>query len=323
MNNLAPIALFTYNRPSHTRQTIEALAKNDLASQSKLFVFSDGAKSSEDEPQVEKVRQYLNNISGFHSTQIIRRDANSGLSRNIIDGVTWLLNDYESVIVLEDDLETHPNFLRYMNHSLKLYAEEPDVVCIHGYVPSIKQRLPETFFIKGADCWGWATWKRGWEIFNPNAQQLLDEIEARNLSRRFNFNNSYHYTSMLRQQVERKIDSWAIRWYASAFLKDKLTLYPNRSFVKNIGFDGSGRHCSDLPVKESGKPMLLNPEQEKIPIIENEKAYKAFVFNYRCQKLRWKLQTISRIFKSKCSCAGFKQVIFNIMQKISTFADKI
>ena len=101
---LAPIVLFTYNRPWHTRQTIEALQKNHLASESVIFIFSDGPKTKEDEPKVEEVRKFLKTIQGFKQIEIIEREKNWGLAKNIIDGVTKVVNEYGKVIVLEDDI---------------------------------------------------------------------------------------------------------------------------------------------------------------------------------------------------------------------------
>ncbi|GHT84207.1 hypothetical protein FACS1894137_06970 [Spirochaetia bacterium] len=146
------------------------------------------------------------------------------------------------MIVLEDDLITSPYFLTYMNDALNLYEQDERVVSIHGYVYPIKQKLPDYFFLRGADCWGWATWKRGWDLFNPDGQFLLNEIKKQKLEKHFNFNNTFNYTGMLQAQIDGKVSSWAIRWYASAFLENKYTLYPGMSFIENIGNDGSGTH---------------------------------------------------------------------------------
>ena len=111
--------------------------------------------------------------------------------------------------------------------------------------------MPETFFIKGADCWGWATWKRGWDLFEPNGEKLLAEIKKRNLKHRFDFYGAYAYFQMLKDQIAGKNHSWAVRWYASALLANKLTLYPGRSLVRNIGCDDTGRHCSTTEIYNS------------------------------------------------------------------------
>lgn len=155
MINVTPIILFVYNRLWHTKQTVEALQKNDLASESELFIFSDGPKPGAEE-KVKEVREYLKTITGFRKVTIIERDTNWGLANNIIDGVTKIVNEYGKVIVLEDDLVTSPGFLTYMNEGLKIYADEEQVASIHGYIYPLKhpERLPETFFIRGADCWG-------------------------------------------------------------------------------------------------------------------------------------------------------------------------
>ena len=153
----APIALFVYNRPGHTQQTVEALLKNELAMESDLFIFSDAAKSSEIEVKVNAVREFIKSISGFRSLTIIERESNLGLANSIIDGVTNLCNEYGQVIVLEDDLVTSPFFLKYMNDGLNYYRDEEQVISIHGYIYPFDAKLPETFFLRGADCWGWAT----------------------------------------------------------------------------------------------------------------------------------------------------------------------
>jgi hypothetical protein len=267
-NNLAPIVLFVYNRPWHTQQTVKALQNNDLADKSKLYIFSDAAKNDAEVENVEKVRKYIKVIDGFKHVTIIEREKNYGLANSIISGVTEVVNKYGKIIVLEDDLITSKYFLTYMNDTLEFYKNESRVISIHGYIYPVKSELPETFLIKGADCWGWATWKRGWDIFEPDGKKLLDELKDKNLEKKFDVNGSYAYTKMLSNQIAKKNDSWAIRWYASAFLKDKLTLYPGRSLVSNIGLDASGTHCGNsnlLNTIVSNRPIKLS----NIPIEEN------------------------------------------------------
>ena len=244
MPQLAPIALFCYNRLGHTERTVEALRANKLASESDLWIFSDGPRSQDDVSKVAALRSYLRTIVGFRAVQIVERSTNMGLAASIIAGVTEICDRVGRVIVIEDDLLTAPFFLRFMNEALEMYSEIEEVISIHGYVYPSQRQLPETFLIKGADCWGWATWKRGWTMFNPDGAALLEQLESRGLTREFDFNNSMSYTRMLRDQIAGKVNSWAIRWYASAFLNNKLTLYPGASLVQNIGHDGSGVHCA-------------------------------------------------------------------------------
>jgi len=239
---LSPVVLFVHKRLSHVRQTIEALKKNELASQSELFVYSDGAKNQSESGDIDEVREYIRSIDGFKSVTLIERQKNLGLSKSIISGVTEVVNRYGRVIVLEDDLVTSPYFLKFMNTALELYRDEPNIASIHGYVYPISD-LPDFFFIKGADCWGWATWKDKWSMFESDAQKLLYKLKKEKKEEEANFNNSYDYIKMLEDCIKQKNDSWAVRWYMSAFLEDLLTLYPGVSYVQNIGFDNSGTHC--------------------------------------------------------------------------------
>jgi len=242
--HLSPLVLFVYNRPEHTRQTVEALKNNYLAQASSLIIFSDAAKDEDDKIKVNEVRRYLKTIGGFKNIKIKERDKNYGLAKSIISGVTEIVNNYGKIIVLEDDLITSPYFLKYMNDALDFYKDNQAVISISGYAYPVKTELPETFFLKGADCWGWATWKRGWDLFETNGKKLLGEIVNKKLSREFDYDNAYPYTKMLKDQIGGLVDSWAIRWHASAFINNKLTLYPGKSLVENIGFDNSGTNSS-------------------------------------------------------------------------------
>jgi len=266
--NLSPIILFVFNRPDHTRRVIEALEKNDLASESDLFIYSDAPKKQPDEVKVREVRDYISGVTGFKKVTVITRDKNFGLANNIIDGVSTVVSEYGKVIVLEDDLVTSPYFLKYMNEALDKYEKAETVVCIHGYMKPVDVKLPDTFFLKGADCWGWATWKRGWEIYERDGRKLLKALLINNLTREFDYDGAYPFTQMLSDQIKGKNNSWAIRWQASAFIKNKLTLYPGKSLVQNIGNDGSGVH-SDVSnlfdVKLSDSPVIITD----IPIREN------------------------------------------------------
>ncbi|HZY83009.1 MAG TPA: glycosyltransferase [Cyclobacteriaceae bacterium] len=273
----SPIVLFVYNRPGHTRLTVDALKKNPESSDSDLIIFSDAPKSARDEASVLNVRNYLREVDGFKSVRIVERAQNFGLSKSIREGVTEILGQYETVIVLEDDLITSPSFLGYMNTALDLYATTEEVISIHAYSYPTKKKLPETFFLRGADCWGWATWRRGWALFETDGAKLLNEIRTRNEVARFNFNNSYPYTSMLEEQIAGRNSSWAILWYASAFVKNKLTLYPGRSLVHNLGNDSSGTHSKATNVYDVDvSDVVIDVVGSKPPLKDNQAAVEIF-----------------------------------------------
>ena len=283
----APILLFVYNRPEHTRRCIESLLKNSLASESNLFIYADGAKDSTQQEAVNEVRNYIRSIQGFKQITLMERSENWGLARNIINGVTTQVNRYGKVIVLEDDLVVAPYFLQFMNEALEVYKDEPKVGHIQACDFTQDTTLPDTFLIKWTGSWGWATWDRAWKHFNPNGNELLQELEKRKLTHVFDFNGKYGFTRMLRRQIEGKNNSWAIRWNASLFLKDILSLNVGRSLVQNEGFDGSGTNCGGGGLYASHlylQPLFITPIS---PIEENKEARQAFIRYYARTNSFW------------------------------------
>jgi hypothetical protein len=267
---LAPIVLFVYNRPWHTRQTIEALQKNDLANDSKLFIYSDAARNENAIPKVNEAREYIKSIDGFSSVTIIERDKNWGLANSIIDGVTKIVNEYGKIIVLEDDLVTSPYFLRFMNEALDIYKDEEKVACIHGYMYPIKG-LPEIFFIRGADYWGWATWNRAWSIFENDGQKLLSMLNSSDF-KKDKLGYLCSYPKMLREQNIGNIDSWAIRWYYSALLHNMYCLYPFKTLVINIGQDGTGTHNAKSDYNSHQELVERKIDIKKLEVSESQAA---------------------------------------------------
>ena len=245
LSEKAPVALFAYNRPEHLQQTLAALSESVGAAHSDLTIFCDGPRSAEDRDSVTEVRSVAYRWAGmnvFKSVSVVERPHNLGLSRSVISGVSEVLTRSETVVVLEDDLVVSRDFLSFMNDALVMYRDDEAVVSIHGFTMNVDVDLPQTFFIRGADCWGWATWRRGWGIFETDAQKLMDRLDVSGRENDFDFDGSFPYRAMLQEQLAGKVDSWAIRWYASAYLADKFTLYPGKSLVRNIGQEGSGTH---------------------------------------------------------------------------------
>lgn len=241
----APLALFVYNRPEHTRRTVEALLANTLAGETPLHVFSDAPRDAAASQAVAEVRAYVRTIAGFKSITIIERDTNFGLARSIIDGVTSLCADHGRVIVMEDDLLTSPHFLTYMNEGLTRYEREDRVMQIAGYMFPVSLKLGEdALFLPFSSSWGWATWERAWRHFDVSGVGHRRLVEDQSLRQAFDLNGKYRYFKMLEAQLRGEADSWAIRWYLSVFLMNGLILYPKKTLVGNIGFDGTGVNCA-------------------------------------------------------------------------------
>lgn len=295
----APIALFVYCRPEHTRRTVEALLENKESKDSYLFVFSDAAKNEKAIAGVKKTREYIHHITGFKSVSIVEREDNWGLAKSLSAGITEIVNSYGRVIVIEDDILVSPYCLKYFNDALEMYEDDINVASIHAYTYPHKEKLPDTFFIKGADCWGWATWKRAWDIFTTDAKYLKQEIIKNKRQREFEFDYTYPYMNMLQNQIDKKISSWAICWYASAFLHNMYTLYPNNSMAKQIGMDGVGATHSGVTNNYEVELYLKPLQLVKIPIkqsIMGEKSFKSFFMYYVIGK-RDKIKRLIKLFR--------------------------
>lgn len=274
-----PVVIFAYKRVRHLEQCVNSLLTNAEASQVDVVIYCDGPRGPADEQAVNAVREYASQVSGFKSVQCVLRPFNIGLAASVVSGVSDLLERSDSIVVLEDDMVTSRFFLKYMFDALETYRNDHSVSSIHGWsFPHSLSRPPHTFFLRGADCWGWATWSRAWKLYRPDASALLDEILARNLSYSFDLDGSYGYTEMLRAARDGKVDSWAIRWHASTFLAGLFTLHPGRSMVQNIGLDSSGTHCGSEPcysVPLAQEPVVVDslPVKESLLMRESLKLF--------------------------------------------------
>lgn len=301
MQNFAPIALFVYNRPEHTRRTIKFLQQNLLADESRLFIFSDGPKDSSQQADVDEVRDIIRLVEGFKSVELIERKTNFGLANSIIDGVSMLVSEYGKVIVFEDDLISSAYTLQYFNDALLRYQNEEKIMHIGAYMYPLKaENLPETFFYRAATSWGWATWERAWKDFESDINKIIARFD-RNMKHEFAIEGTMNFWKQITEFKEGKNNSWAIRWYASIFLKGGLTLNPSKSLINNIGHDGSGIHSglNDIyHVIINPLPVTSFPEK----IEENRAAYEAIKSFLKTRKgsllqriLRFAKQKINRI----------------------------
>jgi hypothetical protein len=241
----APIVLFVFARPEHTRRTLEALKANVMAPESDLIVYADGARQPAQEARVREVREIVRATSGFRSVKLVERDTNVGLARNIVEGVTRACDEHGRVIVLEDDIVTSPQFLTFMNGALDHFAGEPRVwhVCGWNY-PVDAAGLGDAFLWRVMNCWGWGTWKDRWQHFSKDPARLVTTW-SRDQIKRFNLDGAHEFWAQVTANHRGKINTWAIFWYASIFERGGLCLNPAQTLAQNIGQDGSGDNCPD------------------------------------------------------------------------------
>jgi hypothetical protein len=305
MSKYSPIALFVFKRPNHTEKCIKAIQKNIEYKETVLFVFCDGPRideTDENKSLILKTRQIINKITGFKEIKIFENQINLGLSKSVIKGIETVFKFHHKIIVIEDDIIVSPNFLSYMNWALSKYDNNPQIATIQGFQFPIFKNKQEFFLDKTVGCWGWGTWQNQWGNFESDSEKLLIQIEENNLKSEFNLRDSYNFCELLKLNYQGNIDSWAINWYASLFLKNKLNLYPTISLTKNIGNDGSGTHKEiNYKIKDFGG---FNKNQE-YKIQYSEEKIKKIIF-YR-NKIKCNLKLKNIIIKIKYKL----EIIFN------------
>ncbi len=244
MQELTPIVLFVYNRPWHTKKTIEALKNNELAGESDLFIFADNTVDDKNKESVDSVRRYVKTIDGFKTVNIVERETNFGLAKNVISGVTEVINRYNKVIVLEDDIVCSRIYLSYMNKLLSYYKYNEKIYSVTGYTFPIEIPVKykyDVYFSSRASSWGWGTWKDRWQIVDWDVEDYDSFLINPEHIKSFNTGGD-DLTKMLKQQMNGKIDSWSIIWSYSHFKNNSYCVYPTKSRLRNIGADRSGIH---------------------------------------------------------------------------------
>ena len=242
MKQAAAIAIFVYKRAGHARRMLETLLRNPLAAHSPISIFCDGPRGDQEAELVRAARAVVRELAPSHA-RIVEQERNLGLANSVIAGVSQVVAEYGQAITLEDDIEMSPVTLDYLNEGLERYRDTKRVMHISSYMYPVRAALPDAFFYREATCsGGWATWARAWRHFEPDGRKIRQAVLDRDARRQFNTEGVMDFFGMLENQIAGRVDSWAIRWYGSLWMRGGLALHPGRSLVRNIGFDGSGEN---------------------------------------------------------------------------------
>lgn len=238
----APVALFVYNRLGNTEKTINSLKANFLSSETDVFVFSDEGKNKKSYKEVNEVRNYLRTVSGFKSFSIIEREENYYLERNIIEGISYVLSKYDSVIVLEDDIVTSPYFLTYMNDAFEKYRDCKKVMHIAGFSNLSIENMSDTYFTPHMSGWGWGTWRDRWQYFvhYQSREEALKGMSESDIDK-----IQYGGAFPCLRSLDRNPIPWDICWELAIYKKGGLCLTPSHTLIKNIGIY-NGTHFRNM-----------------------------------------------------------------------------
>lgn len=233
----APVGISTYARLPHLQKTVCALLQNTLASETDVYVFSDGPKPG-DEAQVSRIREFLASVSGFKNFTVIERASNDRVFNNR-DGVRQLLEDYGRIIFLEEDIVTAPGFLRFMNEALDFYKDNSNVLSVSGYALPLPWKTDSDVFTLSRFCgWGVGITRENFERIGDVPLDALKSLNLRKLERM-----GPDIRGMLNQEIGRKISALDVCAMYLQCTEGLLTVFPRLSLVQNTGHDGTGVHC--------------------------------------------------------------------------------
>jgi len=292
------LAVFSYNRPDKTKACLEALSQNSLEDLHHIYCFIDGPRTLDDQNKINEVEKTIQE-SEICSIQTIRSKENKGCAKSIIQGLTSVFQESDSIIVVEDDLVVHPDFIEYMVYAIKHHLEKDNVLGISGYGyihHHSNYRLPLS------SSWGWATSKSVWNTMEWNTSKVIEMIDTDNRKFEFDF-GGYGYLKMLKNQSLGLVDSWAIRFYANLFVQRGYFIYPAKTLVKNMGFDNSGTHLRAPNFMKENKPLVRAPFEKKLDLSKSAE------------------ETVRALFASNLKTnrkSKIKNLIFNIKKRLST-----
>ena len=265
MIKYSPVAIFVYNRADNTRKTLEALMHNQHASETDIYVFSDGGKDERSWEQVNEVRRLLHDVEqevqtthSLKSMTIVERPKNIYLERNIIEGISYVLEHHDTIIVLEDDIVTSPFFLDYMNQAFYIYKDDEKVMHVSGFT---NLDLPcddgeEFYFTPHMSGWGWGTWSSKWKQHFTHYQSRVDALAGMTEEDM----NSMQYDGVFPclKSLDKNPIPWDICWEIAIYKAKGLCLTPYHTLVRNIGLD-SGTHFR-------GNKLLQHYEFDREPL---------------------------------------------------------
>lgn len=241
---VTPVVLLVFNRPDTTRRVMEVVRE---VKPSKLFVVADGPRTDRprEAEQCAAVRSVVETVDWPCDVRTNYCDMNLGCRRRVSTGLTWVFDQVEEAVILEDDCVPHPSFFRYCDELLVRYRQSSQVMLISGDNFQMgRQRTPYSYyFSRHPHIWGWATWRRAWQFYDDEMRLWPEVRDGRWLKDLFGSESVARYwRSRLQQVYENRLDSWGYRWAFACWMQHGLSILPNVNLVTNVGFSAQATH---------------------------------------------------------------------------------
>lgn len=234
--------LFVYERPEHTRKVLTGLEQNDI---DHLYVFADGPRPDDDREAIQETRSVVHDID-FCETEIIEREENWGIIENTLDGIEYVFDRHDQLVMLEDDDVPTPDFMTFMQRCLDEYDDNPEVMQVSGYTPPIYYPPDyeyDVYFSYRGSSWGWGTWKHAWKHYERDREMIEEWLasDPEGLCEVLDKAGEDLFPRF-KHMLAGEVNSWST-WWALAIAKHGVAVNPIESRIQTIGFDGTGEHC--------------------------------------------------------------------------------
>jgi hypothetical protein len=238
-----PILFLIFNRPDSTKRVFEEIRKIKPHT---LFIAADGPKSDrpEDVKKCKLTREIVANIDWPCKVKILFQEKNLGCGLGPVTAINWFFENVSEGIILEDDCLPDQSFFPYCKEMLEHYRNEEDVAIISGTnVASIWPSKKSYFFSRYCNLWGWATWKRAWNMYDIDMKSWADKKNRKLVKKRIsNFlmwrDKKWAYNKIC---AGRK-DAWDYQWEYAILLCNKFSIVPQVNLIENIGFTIDATH---------------------------------------------------------------------------------
>jgi len=294
------IAVFVFARADHTKKTLESLFACDGINRINVRIFCDGSRTGKDDENVNNVRSVVREYKKLGNVEIFERDNNIGLAENIIDGINNCFDDFNKIIVLEDDMVVSKYFLKYMTSALDIYEENKDVWHVSAWSYPANTLKKQDVYIWGVmNCWGWGTWRDRWEKFDRNPKRLMKEWT---LGKKIKFDvyGTHRFWKQVEENYKGVRKTWAVFWYATIFENNGLCVNFRIPLVNNIGVDGSGENCDDFnPYDRIYEGRYIDIDYPKNPKVSKKMVLLCVLFRMRFLFKKAKIKIIEKIKNKK------------------------
>ena len=246
---IVPVAFCTFNRLDTTKKVFEKIRE---ARPTKLYLISDCAREhiAGEQKRVEEVRTYMEkHIDWNCEVKKNYAEVNMGCGKRIYSGISWVMEQEEEVIILEDDCVPDITFFRYCQEMLKNYRNDDIIMMISGNNPisNYYHSNQDYFFSKIPFVWGWATWRRAWNLYDFNLKSFPTAKSMPIWRDIFPLRAYWVYMAEFEALYRHTFNTWGYQLMYATIYHDMLAVVPAQTHVFNIGFDEEATHTKNMP----------------------------------------------------------------------------